>query len=50
MLIGEFFAAPTITLVDTVTIRQLSNNLNSYSKQRMFGSFGWALSMLIVGR
>ena len=49
ILIGEFFAAPTTYLVDTVTIRQLNNNLNNYCKQRMFGSVGWAIAMLLIG-
>lgn len=49
MLIGEFFAAPTITLVDTVSIRQIKNNLNNYRLFRIWGSVGWAVMMLIVG-
>ena len=49
MLIGEFFAAPTITLVDTVSIRQIKNNLNNYRLFRIWGSVGWAVMMLVVG-
>ena len=50
MMIGEFFSAPAITLVDTATLGYLEDDVESYGKQRMFGSLGWGIAMFIVGK
>ena len=51
MIIAEFFSAPALTLADSATLGSLDNEnaAESYGKQRMFGSIGWAVAMFIVG-
>ncbi|XP_055372346.1 major facilitator superfamily domain-containing protein 6 [Condylostylus longicornis] len=49
VLIGEFFAAPAITLADSAVITLLGDDADKYGHQRMFGSLGWGLSMFFVG-
>ncbi|XP_048522176.1 major facilitator superfamily domain-containing protein 6 isoform X2 [Dendroctonus ponderosae] len=49
IIIGEFFAAPAITLADSAVITILGEDADTYSNQRMFGSFGWGLAMFFVG-
>lgn len=49
VIIGEFFAAPAITLADAAVLGYLGSDHGNYGKQRMFGSLGWALSMFFVG-
>lgn len=49
MMIGEFFSAPAITLVDTATLGYLEDDVENYGRQRMFGSLGWGIAMFIVG-
>lgn len=49
ILIGEFFSAPAITLADSAVITLLGEDADKYGHQRMFGSFGWGLSMFFVG-
>ena len=47
---GEFFSAPAITLADQATLNMLGDeNADLYGRQRMFGSLGWAVAMLVVG-
>lgn len=50
IIIGEFFAAPAITLADSAVITLLGEDADTYSNQRMFGSFGWGLAMFFVGK
>ncbi|ENN81047.1 hypothetical protein YQE_02541, partial [Dendroctonus ponderosae] len=50
IIIGEFFAAPAITLADSAVITILGEDADTYSNQRMFGSFGWGLAMFFVGK
>ncbi|XP_034404902.1 major facilitator superfamily domain-containing protein 6-A-like isoform X2 [Cyclopterus lumpus] len=49
IIVGEFFAAPTLTIVDTVTLQNLCKARDRYGLQRMWGSLGWGLAMLLVG-
>ncbi|VDP07781.1 unnamed protein product [Soboliphyme baturini] len=49
IIIGEFFSAPAITLVDSCTLNYLGDRPNYYGRQRMFGSIGWALAMFVIG-
>ncbi|XP_077452499.1 major facilitator superfamily domain-containing protein 6-A isoform X1 [Stigmatopora argus] len=49
IIVGEFFSAPAITLVDTVTLQYLGKARDRYGLQRMWGSLGWGLAMLLVG-
>ncbi|XP_076841233.1 major facilitator superfamily domain-containing protein 6-A [Brachyhypopomus gauderio] len=49
VIIGEFFSAPAITIVDTVTLQYLGPHRDRYGLQRMWGSLGWGLAMLTVG-
>jgi hypothetical protein len=49
IVIGEFFSAPAITFVDSVTLEYLGEDVDNYGRQRMFGSLGWGLSMFFVG-
>ncbi|XP_068446928.1 major facilitator superfamily domain-containing protein 6-A-like [Clinocottus analis] len=49
IIVGEFFSAPTLTIVDTVTLQNLGKARDRYGLQRMWGSLGWGLAMLLVG-
>ncbi|XP_053554593.1 major facilitator superfamily domain-containing protein 6 isoform X2 [Bombina bombina] len=49
VIIGEFFSAPAVTIVDTVTLQYLGKHRDRYGLQRMWGSLGWGLAMLSVG-
>ncbi len=49
IIIGEFFSAPAITLVDSAVITLLGEDADRYGHQRMFGSLGWGLSMFFLG-
>ncbi|XP_028837433.1 major facilitator superfamily domain-containing protein 6-A-like isoform X2 [Denticeps clupeoides] len=49
IIIGEFFSAPAVTIVDTVTLQYLGKHRDRYGLQRMWGSLGWGLAMLCVG-
>uniref|UniRef100_A0A8C5QID9 Major facilitator superfamily domain containing 6 n=1 Tax=Leptobrachium leishanense TaxID=445787 RepID=A0A8C5QID9_9ANUR len=49
VIIGEFFSAPAVTIVDTVTLQYLGKQRDRYGLQRMWGSLGWGLAMLSVG-
>lgn len=49
IIIGEFFSAPAITLVDSNVITLLGEDADRYGHQRMFGSLGWGLSMFFLG-
>ncbi|XP_052093804.1 major facilitator superfamily domain-containing protein 6-like [Mytilus californianus] len=49
IVIGEFFSAPAITFVDSVTLEYLGEDIDNYGRQRMFGSLGWGLAMFFVG-
>lgn len=49
IIIGEFFSAPAITIVDTVTLHYLGPHRDRYGLQRMWGSLGWGLAMLCIG-
>lgn len=47
--LGEFFSAPAITIADSITLSYLGENTDLYGRQRMFGSFSWAITLLLVG-
>lgn len=47
--LGEFFSAPAITIADSTTLSCLGENTDLYGRQRMFGSIGWAITLLLVG-
>ncbi|KAB5526215.1 hypothetical protein PHYPO_G00149120 [Pangasianodon hypophthalmus] len=49
VIIGEFFSAPAVTIVDTMTLQYLGTHRDRYGLQRMWGSLGWGLAMLSVG-
>ncbi|XP_042586406.1 major facilitator superfamily domain-containing protein 6-B-like isoform X1 [Cyprinus carpio] len=49
IIIGEFFSAPAVTIVDTVTLQYLGQHRDRYGLQRMWGSLGWGIAMLSVG-
>lgn len=49
MIIGEFFSAPAMTLADSATLGYLGDNTEMYGRQRLFGSFGWAITMFFIG-
>ncbi|XP_012689142.2 major facilitator superfamily domain-containing protein 6-A-like [Clupea harengus] len=49
VIVGEFFSAPAVTIVDTVTLQNLGRHRDRYGLQRMWGSLGWGLAMLCVG-
>lgn len=49
VIFGEFFSAPAVTIVDTVTLQYLGTHRDRYGLQRMWGSLGWGLAMLFVG-
>ncbi|XP_063733928.1 major facilitator superfamily domain-containing protein 6-A isoform X2 [Eleginops maclovinus] len=49
VIVGEFFSAPALTIVDTVTLQYLGKARDHYGLQRMWGSLGWGLAMLLVG-
>ncbi|XP_034035046.1 major facilitator superfamily domain-containing protein 6-A isoform X2 [Thalassophryne amazonica] len=49
IIVGEFFSAPAVTIVDTATLQYLGQARDRYGLQRMWGSLGWGLAMLLVG-
>ncbi|XP_044159231.1 major facilitator superfamily domain-containing protein 6 [Bufo gargarizans] len=49
VIIGEFFSAPAVTIVDSVTLQYLGKHRDRYGLQRMWGSLGWGLAMLSIG-
>ncbi len=49
MIIGEFVCAPAIELADAATLGYLGDDIESYGKQRLFGSIGWGVAMFFVG-
>ena len=49
MIIGEFFSAPAMTMADSATLGYLGDDTESYGRQRLFGSFGWGLTMFFIG-
>ncbi|XP_034462577.1 major facilitator superfamily domain-containing protein 6-A-like isoform X1 [Hippoglossus hippoglossus] len=49
IIVGEFFSAPAVTIVDTITLQYLGKARDRYGLQRMWGSLGWGLAMLLVG-
>ncbi len=50
VIIGEFFSSPAVALADSAVITMLGEeHQDKYGKQRMFGSFGWAVAMFIMG-
>ncbi|XP_048834723.1 major facilitator superfamily domain-containing protein 6-A-like isoform X2 [Brienomyrus brachyistius] len=49
IIIGEFFSAPAVTIVDTITLQYLGRHRDRYGLQRMWGALGWGLAMLCVG-
>ncbi len=49
IIIGEFFSAPAVTIVDTITLQYLGQHRDRYGLQRMWGSLGWGIAMLSVG-
>lgn len=49
IVVGEFFSAPAITLVDSAVLKLLGDDADRYGHQRMFGSLGWGLSMFLLG-
>lgn len=49
IIVGEFFSAPALTIVDTVTLQYLGSHRDRYGLQRMWGSLGWGVAMLCVG-
>ncbi|XP_070215746.1 major facilitator superfamily domain-containing protein 6 [Bos mutus] len=49
VVIGEFFSASSVTIVDTITLQYLGKHRDRYGLQRMWGSLGWGLAMLSVG-
>ncbi|XP_051549766.1 major facilitator superfamily domain-containing protein 6-A [Myxocyprinus asiaticus] len=49
IIIGEFFSAPAITIVDTMTLQYLGPHRDRYGLQRMWGSLGWGVAMLCIG-
>ncbi|XP_069790761.1 major facilitator superfamily domain-containing protein 6-B isoform X2 [Narcine bancroftii] len=49
VITGEFFSAPAVTIVDTVTLQHLGKHRDRYGLQRMWGSLGWGITMLAVG-
>lgn len=49
VIVGEFFSASSVTIVDTVTLQYLGRHRDRYGLQRMWGSLGWGLAMLSVG-
>ncbi|XP_055071431.2 major facilitator superfamily domain-containing protein 6-B [Misgurnus anguillicaudatus] len=49
IIFGEFFSAPAVTMVDTVTLHYLGQHRDRYGLQRMWGSLGWGIAMLSVG-
>ncbi|XP_067891741.1 major facilitator superfamily domain-containing protein 6-B [Heterodontus francisci] len=49
VIIGEFFSAPAVTIVDTITLQYLGKHRDHYGLQRMWGSLGWGITMLAVG-
>uniref|UniRef100_A0A8C4PXI6 Major facilitator superfamily domain containing 6 n=2 Tax=Eptatretus burgeri TaxID=7764 RepID=A0A8C4PXI6_EPTBU len=49
VIVGEFFSAPALTIVDTVTLLYLGSHRDQYGRQRMWGSLGWGIFMLAIG-
>ena len=49
MILGEFFSAPAMTLADSATLGYLGDDFEQYGRQRLFGSFGWAITMFFIG-
>ncbi|XP_042180019.1 major facilitator superfamily domain-containing protein 6-A-like isoform X2 [Oncorhynchus tshawytscha] len=49
IIVGEFFSTPAVTIVDTVTLQYLGKHRDRYGLQRMWGSLGWGVTMLLVG-
>ena len=49
VLLGEFFSAPALTLADSATLNYLGEDTDKYGQQRMYGSFGWGITMFLVG-
>nr|XP_027194560.1 major facilitator superfamily domain-containing protein 6-like [Dermatophagoides pteronyssinus] len=49
IVLGEFLSAPAITLADSATLDYLGEDIDKYGQQRMYGSFGWGITMLLVG-
>lgn len=47
--LGEFFSAPAVTIADSITLSSLGENTDLYGRQRMFGSIGWGITLLLVG-
>lgn len=48
-VVGEFLSTPAITMADAATLGYLDDDVASYGRQRMYGSFGWAIAMFFVG-
>ena len=48
-VVGEFLSTPAITMADAATLGYLDDDVASYGRQRMYGSFGWAIAMFLVG-
>src|SRR6218665_155505 len=48
-ILGEFLSTPALTMADTATLGYLEDDIENYGRQRMYGSFGWAISMFFVG-
>ncbi|OAF70097.1 hypothetical protein A3Q56_02157 [Intoshia linei] len=49
MIVAEIFSSPSILLSDMATLELFNYDITIYSKQRIFGSIGWAAAMFIGG-
>lgn len=46
---GNVMACPSMTLVDTVTMKNLGKENHKYGVQRLWGSFGYGVAAFIIG-
>ncbi|KII61116.1 Major facilitator superfamily domain-containing protein 6 [Thelohanellus kitauei] len=47
-VVGEFFEAPSVSLLDTAVLQSIDNHHN-YGRVRLYGSLGFGISSFIVG-
>ena len=46
--IGQIFASPAQTLSDIATLAYLGQSVDKFGHQRLWGSFGWCLTTLLI--
>lgn len=47
--VGEFFEAPSVSLLDVAILECFNTHMENYGKARLFGSLGFGISSFVVG-